>query len=129
MDNHFPKIFKFENKKQRYFEEINIPDKPSCLIFLDLDGTLAPDIPEDISIESAVKEKVAQLSKHHIVYLCTNGKDRDRARNIALKLGIAFIDSEHKKYSRKILNGLPPDQNRQTIVIGDKILKIISGSK
>jgi len=108
--------------KRYYFEDISIPDEPSCLILLDLDGTLMPDIPGDTSIESAVKEKVAQFSQHHSVYICTNGKNHDRARKIASELGISFVDSRYKKHNKKILNDIPLDPNRQTIVIGDKIL-------
>ena len=110
MDNH------------HYFEEIEIPNMPSCLIFLDIDGTLIPDAPEECFLENIVIGKVTQLSKHHTVYLCTNGKDRNRAQSIASRLGITLVESKHKKYSRKILNDLPLDQNRQTLVIGDKIL-------
>ena len=108
--------------KRYYFENISVPDEPSCLVLLDLDGTLTPDIREETSIENIVKEKVTQLSKHHSVYLCTNGKDRDRAQNIASKLGIALVDSKYKKQSKKFLHDLPFDPNRRTIVIGDKIL-------
>ncbi|MDP2642159.1 MAG: hypothetical protein Q8P21_02625 [bacterium] len=122
MDNNPQNIFRFENRKQHYFEEIVIPDEPSCLVIIDIDGTLAPDTPGDIAVENAVKEKVVELSNRHRVYLCSNGKDRDRAQGIASMLGIELIDSKYKKYSRKILKDIRLDPNRRTLVIGDKIL-------
>ena len=105
-----------------YFEEITVPDQPPLLILLDIDGTILPDTEEDASIENTVREKAALLSGHHSIYLCTNGRDRDRAKRIASKLGVALIDSKHKKYSQKILGDLPLGGNRQVLVIGDKIL-------
>lgn len=88
-------------------------------VFLDVDGTLAPDGSFDFS--PAVADRVRELSAKNQVFLCTNKRAAARHRALAGLFSLPVVTARHRKPSRRVLDeagalvGAP-------VVIGDKFL-------
>lgn len=106
------------NHKHIPFEDLPV-DFSGKVVFLDMDGTLGSDGMAEFS--GAVHGKVQELKRRNTVLLCTNTPHAARIKQNAAALGIAVLESGHKKPSKKIISGL--DFNGAgLVVIGDKFL-------
>lgn len=98
-----------------------LADYRQFIIFLDIDGTLVADsgtIPDQTGIEMVEKLKV-----NNTVYLCSNKKNfQERNRNLAAYLNVRYLETNHKKPSRKILESVENPSNQSLLVIGDKYI-------
>jgi len=102
------------------FQDLSTASVQNSLVFLDVDGTLVPDGTNYIS--SPLLKKIEELKKTNTVVLLSNAPTRERIARIARALGITYIDTRHKKPSRKIMKLLPKHGRKTTVVIGDKFL-------
>ena len=100
------------------FAELSVERFRDSIVILDVDGTLMRDQGEAIAEDAA--RKIRELSAVADVYLCSNAHD-DRARAIARELDISFLNTPHKKPSRRVLETLHAHE-KQVYVIGDKSL-------
>lgn len=87
-------------------------------IILDIDGTLVFDGQKRLDRE--VIEKINILSKNSTIYLCSNG-DEDRTKELALSLGLQFVDPCFKKPDPRVVSSVSSGGDRW-VVVGDKIL-------
>ncbi len=97
--------------------EITLED---CVAILDIDGTLVASAKSAEAITQRTHEWVYQLKLKNRVYLCSNKKVHERNSAVADALGVGYLNSTHRKPSRKALAGLCAD--RPLVVIGDKFL-------
>ncbi len=92
----------------------------SSTIILDVDGTITADGKTEISADAL--RVIQSLSGQNAVYLFSNHSDGVRNRALARGLGLEYIDTPHRKPSRKIIDAIPVHHRVQPmIVIGDKI--------
>jgi predicted HAD superfamily phosphohydrolase YqeG len=90
-------------------------------IILDVDGTITADAKTEIS--AGVARAIQSLAGRNAVYLFSNHSDGVRNRALARDLGLEYIDTPHRKPSRKIIEAIPAHHRVQPmIVIGDKIM-------
>lgn len=101
-----------------YVEELP-SDFTECTVFLDVDGTLAPDGSFDFS--PAVLAKVGEWKQTNEVLLCTNKRGKERWQKLESLFGLPVVTKEHRKPSKKVLQGIRP-RFAQLVVIGDKFL-------
>jgi predicted HAD superfamily phosphohydrolase YqeG len=92
----------------------------SSTIILDVDGTITADGKTEISADAL--RVIQSLADRNAVYLFSNHSDVVRNRALARGLGLEYIDTPHRKPSRKIIEAIPVHHRVQPmIVIGDKI--------
>ncbi len=108
--------------RQTTFDQLNVSEIKNYLILLDVDGTLVIDNGNFLNI--AVKNKITELSRFNQIYLCTNKKAQRslRSRAFAESAGVKFLDTPHRKPSKKILNFIDNPNKLPLLVIGDKVL-------
>lgn len=104
---------------QQTFEELTISFEKHT-VFLDVDGTLAPDGSMDFSPE--VVRKVRELALHNQVLLCTNRRDPARWRQLEALLSLPVVTKRHRKPSVRVLEDAGDTGGRPRVVIGDKFL-------
>lgn len=104
----------------KYFKDLEI-DFNNCCVLLDVDGTITFDSKKDCS---DCLQKISDIkNKQNEIYLCSNGKDKNRIIKMSRELKVRYISSKHKKPSKRILDNIELEQkNNELIVIGDKIL-------
>jgi predicted HAD superfamily phosphohydrolase YqeG len=89
-------------------------------IILDVDGTITSDARAEIS--PGVLRAIQGLAGRNAVYLFSNHSDGVRNRALACGLGLKYIETPHRKPSRKIIEAIPAHHRvHPMIVIGDKI--------
>lgn len=88
-------------------------------VFLDVDGTLAPD--NSVQFSPEVMQEVRDLSAKNRVLLCTNKRNTERWRELERILSLPVVTRRHKKPSRRVLEDAP-HIGAERIVIGDKFL-------
>ena len=88
-----------------YVEELP-SDFTECTVFLDVDGTLAPDGSFDFS--PAVLAKVGEWKQTNEVLLCTNKRGKERWQKLESLFGLPVVTKEHRKPSKKVLQGIRP---------------------
>ncbi len=105
-------------KNLKVFEE-SLSGITGYTILLDVDGTLLPDGDSELSPE--VRTAVRTLKEENSIYLVTNGKDANRAQQIAdvLEVPIAPVGAPAGKPRLKAAKGIPTD--RPLLVIGDML--------
>jgi len=103
------------------FEFLDTQPIIASTIILDIDGTITPDAKSEIS--PGVLGAIQSLANRNKVYLFSNHQNGVRNRALAQRLGLEYIDTPHRKPSRKVLGGMPMcHKTRPMIIIGDKIL-------
>ncbi len=102
----------------RTFLELDEGAVRGSVLIVDIDGTLTHDGGEEFDAE--VLKKLSALALGAEVYLCSNGP-RERTRNLASRAGVSFVDTIHRKPSRRVLEGFLRTGKR-LIVLGDKAL-------
>lgn len=101
------------------FESLDTRSIIGSTVILDIDGTIAPDAKKEVS--AAVVRAVESLAARNSVYLFSNHTDGARNRTLACRLGLEYLDTPHRKPSRKIIEAIPSRHRAQPIiVIGDK---------
>src|SRR3989338_3929086 len=100
------------------FLEIDEEPLRGAVVIIDIDGTLTHD--KNSELEPRILEKVLRMGRSAHVYLSSNGRVA-RTRAIAQKAGVSFIDTAHRKPSRRVLENIAHEGNRR-VVIGDKAL-------
>lgn len=88
-------------------------------IILDIDGTITADAKADIS--AGVARAIQSLTHRNAVYLFSNHEDDIRNQEVARRLGLPFLDTLHRKPSRKVIEAIPAcHRDRPLVVIGDR---------
>ncbi|MDO8594553.1 MAG: hypothetical protein Q7R93_03490 [bacterium] len=100
------------------FEELSV-DFTHTTVFLDVDGTLAPD--GSLEFSSEVLQKVRELSGKNQVLLCTNKRDPVRFAKLEALFSLPVVTKRHKKPSRRVLDEAGAIAGER-VVIGDKFL-------
>lgn len=85
-------------------------------IILDVDGTVCSD--GSMDVDEKTRLKIQEIQKENTVYLCSNKDVPSRLESLAVKLGVRYISSDHKKPSKQVLSGI----TGTTVVVGDKFL-------
>ncbi len=104
-------------QKEPLFHELNLSEIKGACIILDCDGTLAPHHTGAFSAEAMAQ--IARLAQNNEVYLCSNCRDQERNNNFARELGTLYLETKHRKPSKKIATHLA---DKKILVIGDKWL-------
>jgi len=93
----------------------------NATVLIDIDGTVTADGQTECS--NGTLQVIRSLASHNSVYLVSNHRDSIRNRAVARRVGLACIETPHRKPSRKVLASLPTaHKQRRMIVIGDKII-------
>lgn len=100
------------------FEDL-VLDFERQTVFLDVDGTLAPD--GELEFSDAVKMKVKELADDNQVLLCTNKRDRRRWQALESLFSLPVVTKRRRKPSRRVLEEAKATA-KERIVIGDKFL-------
>jgi len=101
------------------FKDLNI-DFKGCSILLDIDGTITYD---GGSESSACKQKILEIKmKQNEIYLCSNGKNKNRIVKMSEELEVKYINSDLKKPNKRIIDNTSLEKKDNIIVIGDKFL-------
>ncbi len=106
--------------KMNYFSELDIKNIKNRLVILDIDGTIVADGGEEI--DKKMLDKISELKINNRVYIYSNRGNNLRNKKMSDTTGVPYINSQYKKPSKKILEGLDNVQNLPRLVIGDKIL-------
>ncbi|MFA7685202.1 MAG: HAD-IIIA family hydrolase [Candidatus Gracilibacteria bacterium] len=105
------------------FANLNV-DFRDKIVLLDVDGTLIGD--SMVNFADDVLEKITEMKKLNIVYLCTNSSDKKRNVVVEENLGVKIINLVNKKPSKKIWQEIAAKHGEinssKVIVIGDKFL-------
>jgi predicted HAD superfamily phosphohydrolase YqeG len=90
-------------------------------VILDIDGTITADA--KTQIPPRVQQAIRRLASRNAVYMFSNHRDGLRNRRIALSMGLRYLDTHHRKPSRRIVDAIPAEHRIQPlVVIGDKIV-------
>ncbi|OGG80049.1 hypothetical protein A3A39_03080 [Candidatus Kaiserbacteria bacterium RIFCSPLOWO2_01_FULL_54_13] len=100
------------------FSELDVENFRDSVVIIDVDGTLTRDRGETVEKDSA--QKLAELAKVADVYLSSNAPDA-RVQAFAETHGVFYLDTRHKKPSRRVLESLGSHREK-LFVIGDKML-------
>ncbi len=101
-----------------FFHELDVSGIRDVIVILDIDGTLVCSSKKEIN--KNVIRIIEKLQKQNIVYIFSNNYNGKRSRKIAANLNLPYIESPHKKPSRKILKYI--DVTCPIVAIGDKYL-------
>jgi dolichol-phosphate mannosyltransferase len=101
------------------FSELHTGSIEGSLVFLDVDGTLLCDADHQVTDEA--KNAVKKLAVHNEVVLVSNSLNGVRVRKIADELGVNVATSRYFK-PHPSAAGSFDRTNRETVVIGDKLL-------
>lgn len=107
------------NNKKYFFEIDSVPISEK-VILLDIDGTIASDDNEDVSLRDI--EMIRLLEADNEVYLLSNNRNRERIRNVEGITGLQHLSTQSKKPSKKILEASELKGQKKILVIGDKYL-------
>jgi predicted HAD superfamily phosphohydrolase YqeG len=107
-----------KEQKDIFFHEIDVSKIHNSTVILDIDGTLACSSKKDI--QQKVINVIRALQKTNVVYVFSNNYDGIRSRKIASSLKLPYIESPHKKPSKKILHYI--EETCPVVAIGDKYL-------
>lgn len=102
----------------RYFFEENLSHVRGHIVFLDIDGTIAPD-----RVNSVCQKTLAAIEKlklNNRVYLLSNNRSKERLENVSKNTGLDYIKSFHRKPRRRILSEVERT-NEKFFVIGDQV--------
>lgn len=99
------------------FTELDVRAYAGATVIVDVDGTITYD---KGGPEEAALEKLKQLGAVARVYLCSNGEGA-RVQALAEACGVSWIDSPHRKPSRRVVEKIT-HSNARLVVIGDKAL-------
>jgi predicted HAD superfamily phosphohydrolase YqeG len=100
------------------FTQIQTAKIKGYFILLDIDGTLTYDSGTDMSADT--KKKVSELKAQNEIVLCSNRNDHVRNRKVADILNVKYLETNHRKPSKKILKTFKT--KNPLLVIGDKFL-------
>lgn len=109
-------------KTARFFAELDMSALRKSIVVLDIDGTLgphgcdrlAPKILQQISI---------LIINDNLVRLVSNNTDHGRSRRLAERLGVAAVESPHRKPDPRALGEIPESHREwPVVVVGDKVL-------
>lgn len=117
-DKLFVVFMRREPLKKKYFEDLDIDFKDK-IVFLDIDGTLAPDSHTNFS--PAVLGQIKKIGANNTLYLCTNSRNRERNSLVEKILGVPTIASPYRKPNYRILEAVDTTRKNFT-VIGDKFI-------
>lgn len=101
-----------------YFVDLDERTLSGALIIIDVDGTLTSD--KNRTIDPPVREKLRALGGLGEVYLFSHGLP-ERTRMLADENGVHFLESTHRKPSRRVIEKLE-SQGKRLVVVGDKSL-------
>lgn len=101
-----------------FFHELDASCIFNTTVILDIDGTLTCSSKK--KIDENVIGVIRKLQEKNVVYVFSNNYDRKRSREIAMSLNLPYIESPHKKPSKKILKYI--DETCPVVAIGDKYL-------
>lgn len=102
----------------RTFLELDEARLRDAVVIIDVDGTITHDKHE--RVEREIEDKIRRIASAAHVYLSSNG-DIARTERFAAQLGVGYVDTHHKKPSRRVLESIAHDGVRR-VVIGDKAL-------
>jgi predicted HAD superfamily phosphohydrolase YqeG len=105
-------------QKDIFFHEIGTSEISGSTVILDIDGTLTCSSKKEI--DKNVIEVIRALQQKNVVYVFSNNYDGARSREIAKSIDLPYIESPHKKPSKKILTYI--DETCPVVAIGDKYL-------
>lgn len=105
-------------EKDIFFHELDASNIFDTTVILDIDGTLTCSSKKDI--DENVIGVIRKLQERNTVYVFSNNYDEKRSREIAVSLDLPYIESPHKKPSKKILKYI--DETCPVVAIGDKYL-------
>ncbi|MEA3322695.1 MAG: hypothetical protein U9Q12_00565 [Patescibacteria group bacterium] len=105
-------------EKNIFFHELDVNNIFDTTVILDIDGTLTCSSKKDI--DENVIGVIRKLQEKNAVYVFSNNYDGKRSREIAVSLDLPYIESPHKKPSKKILKYI--DETCSVVAIGDKYL-------
>ncbi len=89
-------------------------------VILDIDGTITADAGAEIS--RATLNAIRALAARNAVYVFSNHRDISRNRAIGRTAGLPYLETNHRKPSRRIVDAIPIEhRNQPLVVIGDKI--------
>lgn len=108
-----------KRKVLKHFEK-SIEHIHHSTVLLDIDGTLLPD--GHVVVDPEVGEAVEYLKKDNVVFLLTNGSDKERVEGLAESLGVpvAPVGVPAGKPRLSAVVGIPTD--RPLVVVGDKLV-------
>jgi predicted HAD superfamily phosphohydrolase YqeG len=100
-------------------ESLDVRDIKNATVIIDIDGTVTADGQTECS--NGTLQVIRSLASQNTVYLFSNHRDSIRNRAVGRRVGVACIETPHRKPSRKVLASLPTaHRQRRMIVIGDK---------
>lgn len=100
------------------FIEIDERKLQGAILLIDIDGTITHE--GNLSIDPPALQKLRSLKAHCDVYLCSNGSV-ERTRALANDTGVSYIESVHRKPSRRVVEKIDKADKR-VVVIGDKAM-------
>lgn len=104
---------------RRPLELLDVRAIKNATVIIDIDGTVTADGRTECS--NGTLRVIRSLASQNTVYLLSNHRDSIRNRAVARRVGLACIETPHRKPSRKVLVSLPTaHRQRRVIVIGDK---------
>lgn len=102
----------------RYFFETDLSHIRGHIVFLDIDGTIAPDRVDYVCQKTS--EAIEELKLNNRVYLLSNNRNKKRLENVSKNTGLDYINSFYRKPRRRILKEVErTDEN--FFVIGDQV--------
>jgi len=102
-----------------FFHELDVNEIIDKTIILDIDGTLTCSSKKEI--DKNVVCVIRKMQEKNTVYVFSNNYDKKRNREIAASLDLPYIESPHKKPSKKVLNYIEGEVC-DVVAIGDKYL-------
>jgi predicted HAD superfamily phosphohydrolase YqeG len=90
-------------------------------VILDIDGTITAD--GGAKFSRGTLNEIRALAARNVVYLFSNHRDISRNKAIAISAGLPYIETNHRKPSRRIIDAIQVEhRNQPLVVIGDKVM-------
>ncbi|MDP3645611.1 MAG: decaprenyl-phosphate phosphoribosyltransferase [bacterium] len=102
------------------FTELNPRAFEGAVVIVDIDGTITND--RNPAVELSAKHQLRAFATYAHVYLCSNGHDTGRFRELARDTGTTYLETLFKKPDIRILESIPNRAGKRLFVIGDKQL-------
>jgi predicted HAD superfamily phosphohydrolase YqeG len=103
--------------------EKELPWPVDATVLLDIDGTVIPSGGTDEDISHEIFAWIRKLKEwNNRIYLCSNNKDHQRNKMIAIMLNIPYLETSAKKPFKSALGNLKFRDDEYVVVIGDKFL-------
>lgn len=106
--------------KRHSWEDILNLNLSGYTIILDIDGVVMAHA--ETTVPDETKRYVENLKRNNDVFLVSNSLSTKRKAYTSEALDIPWIDSGHRKPSKRILSFMKYDVQKPLAVIGDKIL-------